>query len=37
MATVHDYEAYKSYLRSLNLSNEEYAKRLKEWCGRHKF
>lgn len=32
MATVYEYEAYKQYLRSLNLSSAEYEKRLKEWC-----
>lgn len=37
MATEHDYEAYKQYLKSLNLSSAEYEKRLKEWCRRHKF
>ena len=35
MATVHDYEAYKQYLRSLNLSSAEYEKRLREWCRRN--
>lgn len=37
MANIHDYETYKQYLRSLNLSNAEYEKRLIEWCRRHKF
>ncbi len=31
------YEAYKQYLRSLNLSPIEYDKKLREWCKRNKF
>ena len=30
------YEEYKKYLRSLNLTSVEYEKRLREWCRRHK-
>ena len=37
MATTQEHEAYKQYLRSLNLSWQEYEKRLKEWCRRNKF
>ena len=37
MATTYDYEAYKQYLRSLNLSSAEYEKRLMEWCKKNKF
>ena len=32
MSKTQQYEAYKQYLRSLNLSSVEYEKRLKEWC-----
>lgn len=32
-----EYEAYKQYLRSLNLSSAEYEKRIREWRRRHKF
>lgn len=37
MATVYDYEVYKAYLRTLNLSWQEYQKRIDEWCRRHNF
>lgn len=37
MDKTQEYEAYKQYLRSLNLSSAEYEKRLMEWCRRHKF
>ena len=37
MATVYDYEAYKQYLRSLNLSSDEYEKRLREWCKKNNY
>lgn len=37
MATIRDYEAYKLYLRTLNLSSEEYEKLLVEWCKKNKF
>ena len=32
MSKASEYEAYKSYLRSLNLPSAEYEKRLQEWC-----
>lgn len=35
MATTQEYEAYKQYLRSLNLSSAEYDKKLREWCKRN--
>jgi hypothetical protein len=35
MATSQQYEAYKRYLQSLNLSSVEYEKKLKEWCKRN--
>lgn len=35
MATTYDYEAYKQYLMTLNISVKEYEKRLKEWCKRN--
>lgn len=31
------YEEYKQYLRSLNLTSAEYERRIREWCRRHKF
>ena len=34
MATSQEYEAYKQYLRGLNLTPAEYEKKLKEWCRR---
>lgn len=37
MATVFDYEAFKQYLQSLNLSSEEYERRIREWCKKNKF
>lgn len=37
MATSQQYEEYKQYLKSLNLSPAEYEKRLREWCRRNKF
>ena len=30
------YEEYKRYLRSLNLTSAEYENRIIEWCRRHK-
>ena len=37
MNKTQQYEEYKRYLQSLNLSWEEYEKRLQEWCKKHKF
>ena len=37
MNKTQQYEAYKQYLKSLNLSPAEYEKRLREWCRRNKF
>lgn len=37
MNKTQKYEEYKRYLQSLNLSWEEYEKRLQEWCEKHKF
>ena len=37
MATAHDYEAYKQYLRSLNLTSAEYEKRIREWCEKMRY
>ena len=37
MASIYDYELYKRYLQSLNLSWEEYEKRLQAWCKENKF
>lgn len=37
MATSQQYEEYKRYLRSLNLSSSEYEKRIREWCKKNKF
>lgn len=32
MATAQEYEAYKKYLATLNISVKEFEKRLQEWC-----
>lgn len=32
-----EYENYKSYLRSLNLSYQEYERKLYEWCKKNKY
>jgi hypothetical protein len=37
MDKIKEYEVYKMYLRSLNLSWQEYQKRINEWCKKHKF
>lgn len=37
MATIYDYENYKRYLQGLNLKPDEYNKKLREWCKKHKF
>ena len=31
------YEEYKRYLRSLNLTSDEYEKRLREWCRKMRY
>lgn len=35
MATTQEYEAYKQYLRGLNLTPAEYEKMLRKWCRRN--
>lgn len=37
MATSQEYEAYKKYLATLNITVKEYQKRLREWCKKNKF
>lgn len=37
MTKTQAYEAYKTYLRMLNLPADEYARRLREWCRKHKY
>ena len=37
MNKTQQYEAYKQYLRNLNLSSAEYEKKLREWCKKNKF
>lgn len=37
MNKTQQYEAYKQYLKSLNLSYKEYEERIKEWCKKNKF
>lgn len=32
MAKTQEYEQYKKYLQSLNLSYEEYEMMINEWC-----
>ena len=34
---LQQYEEYKRYLRSLNLTSAEYENRIREWCRRNKF
>lgn len=31
------YEEYKRYLRSLNLTSVEYEKRIREWCEKMRY
>ena len=35
MSKISDYEAYKRYLNSLNLTPQEYERRLREWCKKN--
>lgn len=37
MSKTQQYEAYKQYLRLLNLTYAEYERRLIEWCKKNKF
>ena len=37
MNKTQQYEAYKRYLRSLDLSPQEYGRRIFEWCKKHGF
>ena len=37
MNKTQKYEEYKQYLRSLNLTSDEYEKRIREWRRRNKF
>ena len=37
MNKTQQYEEYKQYLRSLNLTSAEYEKRLREWCKKNKY
>lgn len=37
MSKTQRYEEYKRYLQGLNLSSEEYEKRLREWCKKNKY
>lgn len=37
MSKTQQYEIYKQYLCSLNLTPAEYEKKLREWCKKHKF
>lgn len=32
MATAQEYEAYKRYLATLNITVKEYQNRLRKWC-----
>ena len=31
------YCQYKTYLNSLNLTSNEYQRKIKDWCKKHKF
>lgn len=35
MSKISDYEAYKRYLNSLNLTPQEYERMLREWCKKN--
>ena len=37
MNKTQQYEEYKQYLRSLNLTSEEYEKRIREWCKKMRY
>lgn len=37
MNKTQKYEEYKKYLQSLNLSYEEYERRMREWCKRNNY
>lgn len=37
MNKTQKYEAYKKYLQSLNLSCEEYERRIREWCRKNNY
>jgi hypothetical protein len=37
MSKTSQYEAYKQYLKTLNLSPVEYEKRVREWCKKHNY
>ena len=34
---LQQYEEYKRYLRSLNLTSAEYEKRIREWCKKMRY
>lgn len=37
MDKTQQYEAYKRYLRTLNLTSAEYEKRIREWCEKMRY
>ena len=37
MSKAMEYEAYKAYLRTLNLSTEEYTRRIIAWCKKNNY
>lgn len=37
MNKTQQYEAYKQYLQTLNLTPEKYQKCIREWCKKNKF
>ena len=37
MNKTQKYEEYKKYLQSLNLSYDEYERRIREWCKRNNY
>ena len=37
MNKTQQYEEYKQYLASLDITVKEYEKRLREWCKKHKY
>ena len=37
MNKTQQYEAYKQYLLTLDITVKEYERRLREWCKKHKY
>ena len=37
MSKTAQYQAYKTYLKSLNLPPDEFERKLREWCIKNKY